>query len=134
MLLAPSTKRRRPILLQVGMPRHRLGRCEVPTIPHVYALRGLHRPLRFAMAQNDEDGVRTSLPLVRFLRTSTGSAAYPSTHHPRKITFFKCGPWRTKRRPAKLPESSIPPPTSVGMRYGSSSVTGIDTKPADASA
>ena len=49
---------------QVGMPRHCLGRCEVPTIPHVHAIRGLHGPLRLAMAQNNEDGVLTPAPLV----------------------------------------------------------------------
>ena len=49
---------------QVGMPRHCLGRCEVPTIPHVHALRSLHGSLRFAMAQDNEDVVCTSAPLV----------------------------------------------------------------------
>ena len=48
----------------VGMPRHCLGRCEVLTIPYVHAIRGLHGPLCFAMAQNNEDGVRTPAPLA----------------------------------------------------------------------
>ena len=46
------------------MPRHCLGRCEVPTICHLHAIRGLHGPLRFAMAQDNENGVRTPALLV----------------------------------------------------------------------
>ena len=57
----------------------------------------------------------------------------PVTHLLRKITISKYSSWRAKRKPARLPESSIPPPTSVGMRYGSSSVTGIPTRLAAAS-
>ena len=53
--LAPSAKRKKPTPLLS---------CEVPTIPHVYAIRGLHRPLRFTRAQNNEDVVRPPAPLV----------------------------------------------------------------------
>ena len=50
------------------------------------------------------------------------------------MTFSKYISCRTKRKPARLPGSSISPPTSVGMRYGSSSMTGIPTRLAAASA
>ena len=67
-------------------------------------------------------------------RTSTASAAYPSTILLRKTMSSKYDSWRTKRKPARLPESSMSPPTWVGRRYGSSSATGILTKPTAASA
>ena len=66
-------------------------------------------------------------------RTSTASAAYPSTILLRKTLSSKYGSWRTKKKPEKLPENSTPPPTSVGRRCGSSSTTGIHTKPTAAS-
>ena len=61
------------------------------------------------------------------------SAVYPSTPLLQKTPSSKYDSWRTKRKPDSL-ESSTPPPTLVGRRYGSSSATGIHTKPAAASA
>ena len=51
-----------------------------------------------------------------------------------KMPSSKYDSWRTKRKPEDSLESSMPPPTSVGRRYGSSSATGIHTKLAAASA
>ena len=52
-LALPQTSRKSVSRHQIGVPRHRLGRREVPTLPDVNAFRGLHRPLRAAMAKND---------------------------------------------------------------------------------
>ena len=41
------------------MSRDRLGRCQVLSLPHSYAIRGLYGPLHLAMAQNDADRVGT---------------------------------------------------------------------------
>ena len=51
-------------LNQTGMSRNRLGRCQVPSLPHGYAIQGLYGPLRLAMAQNNVDRVGTPPPLV----------------------------------------------------------------------
>ena len=63
-----------------------------------------------------------------------GSVTCLSIPHPQKIQFFRYDCWRTRRKPTGLPKSSIPLPTSVIMRYGSSSAIGTHTKPAVTSA
>ena len=46
------------------MSRYHLGRCEIPSLPHGYAIRGAYGPLRIAMAQDDVNRVRAPPPLI----------------------------------------------------------------------
>ena len=48
------------------MSRYRLGRCEIPSIPHGYAFQGVYGPLRIAMAQDDVNRVRAPPPLEEY--------------------------------------------------------------------
>ena len=63
---------------------HRLGHCKVPPVSHGHTIRGIYGPLRFAMAQNDADGLCAHPSLVsraggvRFLcQTSTWEVTDP---------------------------------------------------------
>ena len=77
---APANKRPEPAPLPRRSPRlnnpgpdracaiksHRLGRCEVPPVSHGHAIRGIYRPLCFAMAQDDADGLCAHPPLEEY--------------------------------------------------------------------
>ena len=43
---------------ETGVPHHRLGRRQIPPLPDVNVIRGLHRPLRAAVAQDDAHRIR----------------------------------------------------------------------------
>ena len=57
-----------------------------------------------------------------------GLSCLPVNPPPPEDAILQVHCWTTKRKPAGLPVSSIPLPTSVATRYGSSSTTGTHTR------
>ena len=60
----PSTRRRKIPRHETGVPRHRLGCCQIPPLPDVDVIRSLYRPLRAAVAQDDAHTIRPPSSMV----------------------------------------------------------------------
>ena len=134
---------------ETGIPRHRLGRCQVPPLLDVDVVRSLYRPLRSAMAYDDAHRIRPPSSMVSCVRRVQFHREAPPREiaDPRRwtqpLTCRSPTPGRhspsssatrgRRRSPEKSPVNYILLRTSAATLCGSFSATSTRIKQAAAS-